>query len=177
MGLRNILIGALFCTAILAVGCGRSYQTIHTRDVSAEKPTQLESTNQIPAKADSLQKLGERQFHTGKYSAASQTFYRVIVENPDSWKARFYLALIATENGEFAVAESWFAQSLTHTAYDGATRSVIYTSRAQMYELSGNSRRALLDYRTAANLDSLNIQAAEALTRLNSEIGSSAQAK
>jgi tetratricopeptide (TPR) repeat protein len=168
----SVLIGVIIGFAILGGGCGRSYQTIQTRDVSSETTTQPQSINPTPAKADSLQKLGERQFHTGKYEAASQTFYKVIVQSPDNWKARFYLALIATEHGEFAVAESWFEQSLTSCTSDGSTRSVIYASRAQMYELAGNPGRALLDYRTAANLDPLNRQATESLSRLNSAIGS-----
>ena len=173
----KIMYGVILGSAILIAGCGRSYQTIQTRDVSSETTTQPQSTNPAPAKADSLQKIGERQFHTGRYEAASQMFYKVIVQSPDNWKARFYLGLIATEHGEFAVAESWFEQSLTNATCDGSTRSVIYTSRAQMYELAGNPSRALLDYRTAANLDPLNLQATEALSRLNSAIGSANQPK
>ncbi|MEK7774693.1 MAG: tetratricopeptide repeat protein [Candidatus Zixiibacteriota bacterium] len=171
------LFWAITIVGLLALGCGRSYQTIQTREVSTETLARPESTNPTPSQADSLQKIGERQFHTGKYELASQTFYNVIVQSPDNWKARYYLGLIATENGEFAVAEKWFEQSLTQASYDVSTRSTIYTSRAQMYELSGNQSRALLDYRTAANLDPQNQLAVEALSRLNSSIGSATQPK
>jgi len=173
----QILLGLFFGVAIFAGGCGRSYQTIQTREASPETQSRPETTNPAPSKADSLQKIGERQFHAGKYALASQTFYKVIIQSPDNWKARYYLGLISTENGEFAVAEKWFEQSLTQASYDGSTRSAIYTSRAQMYELCGNPSRALLDYRTAANLDPQNQLAIEALNRLSSSIGSATQPK
>jgi tetratricopeptide (TPR) repeat protein len=161
----------LVMAAIALVGCGRSYQTIRTYESTAKTSPASYQPGEASAPSDSLQTAGERQFRAGKLEAASQSFYKAIVASPENWKARWFLGRIATTRKEYAVAESWFEQALTFIDHSAPQRSAIYVSRAQMHEHAGQPAQALLDYRTAVNLDPENRDAAEGQTRLSAALG------
>lgn len=163
--LFTIAVALLFLSS-----CGQKPQSIKAE----QKPTATAEPRQTANPSLSTARTipedvmpGVRLYNQGKYEEARTSLEQTISSGSVNWQAFYYLGLTCRMLKQYERSRSSFQQALTFAPNDQFLRSDLYASLAEVSELIGDARQALLQYHMAVNLNPDNMTAHDGVDRLS----------
>lgn len=142
---------------VFCVGCSGDLTTIRATRAESRPPVDNAAIDTAAVtlrqeQFDSYMSDGQMLYRQGKYAESTAALRTAVALDPDNWQPYYFLGLVKTQTGEFAVAEAFLQESLDLAPTDNRIRCQVYLALGENCESQARYGRAQQHYQTALNI-------------------------